>query len=1043
MTKKLDNWEATRTLIKLRNQAPPLKSVEEQPHFPLSLSQERLLALEQLNTTMPLYNLPYAFQLQGKLNLMALNHSLETVLSRQPVLRTTFNIVERQPRQVIQPHQAANFTLIDLSDKPLEHAKDQIITELRQAFNLEQRPGFRYRLYRLTPDEHVLGFTFHHLISDYWSENQFFKEFTNCYEAFLAQDDPNLKQLPIRYADFAQWQRQWLSQPGVLKFLLNYWHPQLQGLAQPDLPANNSTKEERQIDFLKIVISAEQVTALKKLAQLTKVKLFTILLTSLNLVLAEHLGTSDVAVFSPITNRHRPELQHLMGDFSNLLILRTDVSGNPTVTELLERVGQVVSGAIAHQDLPLQLIKASIPLKLPQVSFSYLNIPQGVLNLSGMAIESWDLGIGTNDFEIFLLLMERKGRLEGYLKYNASLLSQTTLQTMLERFQTILTTMTSKPEQPITLSKLIQKPAKSESDLLLPMEELIAQIQQKKSTKETVLQQQLKQTSDEEERYEILRQHIKAEVERIVETLPTNEQSFFDLGMDSLMSIQLSSRLAFKLGTFLSATIAFEHSTVERLTRYLAESVLGWGSSAKISSDGSYFELCPISRDKDIPLYPFQQKLWQYQQLNPEGCVYNHSFYFRVMGNLNVIILRQSFNEIARRHEILRTTFPVINSSPVQQIAHPSKVNIQGVDLQNLLEHDQSIEIKRLNREDIQCPFDLVKGPLWRVTLIRLGEESHVLGLCLHHIIVDAKSIGILIKELSILYNSFISNKPSPLPDLPVQYADFVHWQHQSLTPKVLEDRHSHWKQWLAKEPPPLELPIDRPLPPIESFQSGSKRFQFYPYFIQDIKTLSQQAGVTFFTIILTAFTTLLYRYSNRKEIVVGVPFAGRNHHQLESLIGVFSIDTFPHHINFEGNPSFMELLVQAQQVSHAVLANCDVSLERLLKTLQPKRNLRQNPLCQVLLNMVSINSPWEELKLSGLTITPLMIEDEIWRDLILNIWGEGTNLHWEWRYKKGLFDAKTIDLMMDNFKVLLEAIVTNPKQSVNEIPLNINQLIN
>ncbi len=583
MTKKLDGLEAARTLIKLRNQAPPLLSTEQtEPYFPLSLSQERLLALEQLNATTPLYNLRYAFHLKGDLNMSTLNRSLETVLNRQQVLLTAFGMAEGQLKQIIQPHQAVNFDVMDLSAMPFEQAKARIIAELDQPFNLQQELAFRYRLYRLGVDEHVLSFTFHHIISDYWSENLFFKEFTLCYEAFSEGNETNLKPLPIRYADFAVWQRQWLSQPGVLDFLLGYWQPRLQGLAQPDLPADHSSqgKSERRIAFKKITIAAEQVTTLKTLARTTKVKVFAILLTALKLTLAEYLKTGDVAVFSPITNRHRPELQNLMGDFSNLLILRSDLSGNPTIAELLQRVGQVVSGAIAHQDLPLQLIKAGIPLKMPQVSFSYLNIPQETLALSDVDVESWDLGLGTNDFEIFLLMMERKGSLEGYLKYNASLFSETTIQTMLERFQAILTGMAAQPEQPVSLllSNEVPKPSKckSENGLLLPIAALVDQVQQhlKKSKKESVLRHRLSQASAEEQ-HEILKKHIKAEVERIAGRVPDDEQGFFDLGLDSLTSIQLGNRLALTLDIFLPATITLEQPTVAALTDYLAEMIFG------------------------------------------------------------------------------------------------------------------------------------------------------------------------------------------------------------------------------------------------------------------------------------------------------------------------------------------------------------------------------------------------------------------------------------------------------------------------------------
>ncbi|MCI5158160.1 MAG: acyltransferase domain-containing protein, partial [Candidatus Electrothrix sp. AUS1_2] len=246
----------------------------------------------------------------------------------------------------------------------------------------------------------------------------------------------------------------------------------------------------------------------------------------------------------------------------------------------------MVSGAIAHQDLPLQLIRACIPLKMPQVSFSYLNIPQETLTLSNVdVVEPWDLGLGTDDFELFLLLTERKGCLEGYLKYNAGLFSEITVQTILDRFQAILTAMAVQPEQPVSrvLSHEVPKPPEcasekctSENCLLLPIAELVDQIQQhlKKSKKVNLLRRQLSQASTEEQ-YEILKKHIKAEVERLAGKVPDDDQGFFDLGLDSLTSIQLGNRLALTLDIFLPATITLEQPTVATLTDYLTELLFG------------------------------------------------------------------------------------------------------------------------------------------------------------------------------------------------------------------------------------------------------------------------------------------------------------------------------------------------------------------------------------------------------------------------------------------------------------------------------------
>ena len=574
MTEAVDIWEATRTIIKLRNQAPALNPAESaDTSFPLSLSQERLLALDALHPEDALYNLPYAFHLKGALDITRLAQSLTHILERQAVLRTHFEVTDGQVKQHIQTPQAIELVPIDVSDIPLQQAKQQIITALREPLQLHKKStAFRYRLYRLAHDEHVLGLTFHHIISDFWSENQFFKELSEAYNQ--SDSSTTEKSLTIAYTDFSRWQREWFCQDGVLDFFFNYWHPQLQGLAQPDLPVENSLSDTRQVAFEKITLSTEQVTAAKSLARQYKVQLFSVLLSAFKQLLAEHLNTTDVGVFSPISNRNRSELRELMGDFTNPLILRTDLSGNPTQGELLKRIGQVVSGAVAHQDLPLQLIKASIPLKLPQASFSYLNTPQKGVNLDGLDTEAWDLGLGTIDFDLFLLLMDQKGGLTGYLKYDTRLFSAATIQGLIEKFSSLLDTMAAQPEQNLNLAAQASPLAKTKQALLLPIPELIKQIQQpiESSKQPSKLWQQLQQMPTAE-RLEQLKQTVKTEVQSITGVLPDDEQGFFDLGLDSLTSIQLSNRLSLVLKTFLAPTLTLEHPSVIRLAEHLNNSL--------------------------------------------------------------------------------------------------------------------------------------------------------------------------------------------------------------------------------------------------------------------------------------------------------------------------------------------------------------------------------------------------------------------------------------------------------------------------------------
>lgn len=589
MAEPVDIWEAARIITQLRKQAPALKVLKDtNTSFPLSLSQERLFALDALHANEAWYNLPYAFHLKGVLDLPRLQQSLTHILKRQAILRTHFEEQNGQIRQCIQPPQTVTLAPIDLSPLPLQQAKEKIINELRQPLQLQSRsPAFRCHLYQLATHNYVLGVVFHHVISDYWSENQFFKALSETYNQHKTYNQQ--KPLTIAYTDFSSWQRQWLCQTGVLDFLLPYWHNQLQNLAQPDLPVENTGCHKRKIAFEKIELSIEQVNACKTLANQHKVQLFSVLLSAFKQLLAEHLNTTDIAVFSPISHRNRTEFQSLMGDFSNPLILRADLSGNPTQGDLLKQLGQVVSGAIAHQDLPLQLIKASIPLKLPQVSFSYLNHSPQTLELKALEIKAWDLGLGSNNFDLFLVLMEKKGKLEGYLKYNTCLFTQPTVNKLISKFIQRLDSMVSSPEQSINLPAQVSTPKKTKkSNLLLSIPELIKHIQQpfKKINPQSALRQQLQKMS-KIERFVQLKQTIKSEIQLISGLMPTDEQGFFDLGLDSLSSIQLSHRLSSAFATFLTPTITLEYPSVALLAEHLNNMLFEIEAEAQVMNSRS------------------------------------------------------------------------------------------------------------------------------------------------------------------------------------------------------------------------------------------------------------------------------------------------------------------------------------------------------------------------------------------------------------------------------------------------------------------------
>jgi amino acid adenylation domain-containing protein len=442
----------------------------------------------------------------------------------------------------------------------------------------------------------------------------------------------------------------------------------------------------------------------------------------------------------------------------------------------------------------------------------------------------------------------------------------------------------------------------------------------------------------------------------------------------------------------------------------------------------------PTSEFNNCPLSFAQQRLWFLDQMEGGSETYNVPIALTLNGTIHRNALEQAIGEIVQRHEVLRTTFPIVNGTPVQAICSTSTVNMEVVDLQAFPEQEQYANVERLVIKEQVRPFDLSNGPLLRVTLLRLGEKSHILLVTMHHIVSDGWSMSIFIRELTALYETFSIGEPSPLPELPIQYADFAIWQRQRLQGEVLKTQLNYWKQQLAGAPPLLALPTDRSRPPIQTFRGRTERFEIKSDLTQKLKTVSQNSGATLFMTLLAAFVTLLGRYSNQEDIVVGSLIANRNRSEIESLIGFF-INPLVLRTDLKGNPTFSEILTRVQQITLDAYAHQDVPFEQVVEALQPERNLSYNPLFQVM--FVLQNTPARKLELPGLSITPLELQNITANyELTLSMEETKSEIIGSIEYNTDLFDEVTIRRMAGHLQTLLAGIVSNPQLHFKELPI-------
>jgi amino acid adenylation domain-containing protein/FkbM family methyltransferase len=531
---------------------------------------------------------------------------------------------------------------------------------------------------------------------------------------------------------------------------------------------------------------------------------------------------------------------------------------------------------------------------------------------------------------------------------------------------------------------------------------------------------------------------VKGEIEEILasiwgEVLAIEEMAaddnFFDLGGHSLLALQVGSRVRKAFEVELSVRKMFENATIEEMAHCIRQELRK-----------EKWEVPPLvktSREGRLPLSFAQQRMWIIDQLDPGNAAYNISGAVRLEGELDIGGLESAINEIVRRHEILRTRIEVEASEPVQVIDEWQYRRLEVEDMTGSSQEHREAVVRRIMREEAGTGFDIRRGPLLRVKVIKLEVEQHVLLYTMHHIISDGWSTGVLIREIGTLYQVYSTGRAgegSPLEELPIQYADYAVWQREWLKGDVLEEGLNYWRKKLAGVEA-LELPTDHPRSAVPSYRGAAQTFLLEPELSAALRKLSKQEGMTLFMTLLAAFQTLLYRSTGHEDIVVGTPVANRNRLELEGLIGFF-VNTLALRNQLSADISFRGLLHQVRETALAAYSHDQVPFEKLVAELSPKRAAGQNPLFQTwffLDNGISSNDQ----------IFPGIISSSVKSDLLharmdiaLTMTANSDTIAGTFTYATDLFEHKTITILIEQFRSLLQAVVENPDCKLQDISL-------
>ncbi|WP_158623685.1 non-ribosomal peptide synthetase [Corallococcus llansteffanensis] len=429
-----------------------------------------------------------------------------------------------------------------------------------------------------------------------------------------------------------------------------------------------------------------------------------------------------------------------------------------------------------------------------------------------------------------------------------------------------------------------------------------------------------------------------------------------------------------------------------------------------------------------------QQRLWFLEALEPGSARYNLPAAVRLEGVLDVGVLEGCFQTLVRRHEALRTVFRSGADGPEQVIAPAGTMALPVSDLTGVPAEAREAEVRRCIQEEAGRAFDLLQGPLLRGRLLKLGAGEHVLVLTMHHIVSDGWSMGVLIREVALLYAAGVSGQPSPLPELPLQYADYAVWQREWMRGEVLEKQLAWWRLELTGAPQALELPTDHARPEVQGFRGASVPVRLPRALSDAVKALAQREHATPYMVLLSAYAVLLGRYAGQDDVSIGCPIAGRGRQELEGLIGFF-VNTLVLRARLSLAPSFRALLAQVRETTHGAYAHQDVPFEKLVEELRPQRSLDRAPLVQVVLSLQ--NAPTSAVSLPGLRLEPLVPDTEAVKfELGLSLAETDDGFSGAFEYSTELFDAATVERMAARFQALLTRAVARPELPLSRLSL-------
>ena len=971
---------------------------------PLSHNQRGLWFIHQEAPESAAYHVACAARISSAVDVSALHDSLQALSDRHPMLRSGYvlsddaQLTMRVPGAVV-----VAFDRVDVTGSAEDVLIERVETEYRRPFDLERGPVFRGALFTVGQTDHVLLINMHHIAGDAWSLILLMEELLVLYAEATGHESKPLSRPGRDYADFTAWQAQLLASAAGAA-LAGEWQ---QTLAAPrgtvEVPLDRPRPERKSYRGAahRLAVSRTLAERVRAFAREQGTTQYAVLLAAYAALLFRQSGTDDVIIGTPTFGRAQDEYSRTVGHFVNPVPIRVSVQANLSFRDLLRRVSTSVRRALDGQDYPLTLMvqhahvardASRSPLFesfFGLLAFDQLRDSSGAAagtslsmrqTVAGLQFEPYVLRQTDAQFGLSLQFSELDGGLDGSLTYCTDLYEAATAAHLAEHYLSLLEGAIVNADE--VVERLPPHAKRLSADDSVPPV----------TAAESAVQQLLDELNARDVR-------LSLDGEKLKVNAPVGA-----------LTDDLKVRMAQSKGELIAAL---------RLPA--------------VPRGG----LRRVPRTAPLPISYAQQRLWFLDQMEPGNSHYNIALPLRISGVLHVDAMVRAVDALVHRHEALRTRIRDVDGNPRAELMDSVPPVVRLADVSDLPPELRRAEAQRLAVAHGREPFDLANGPLLACLLVRLSDDEHVLGLCMHHIASDGWSISVAAKEICAAYDADVAGLPSPLQPLALQYIDFAAWQRGQMQSGLMVQQLAFWQRELAGAPVLLELPLDRPRPAVQTYRGTRRKFRMEPSQLADVKAFSRAHDATLYMSLLAAWQVLLHRHSGLDDIVVGSPLANRDDPALEPVIGCF-VNNVVMRGRLAGNPTFREFLAQTAQVVLRAFDNREVPFDRIVEALRPERSTSHSPVFQVMFTLHSF--PMDPAQPTGLRVEMLELYEEASAasrfDITMEIDEHEDGLRVVYEYATDLFDETTIARMHGQYLEVLRHAVASPELRLREIPL-------